>query len=53
MEKDVVKIFVEKRIEDNKELFSSIDTNDMLKKMYLLGLKDGIELQIQQGKFAT
>ena len=43
--KDVIKEFIENRIEENIEMFSSKDNKELIKKIYLLGFKDGIELR--------
>jgi hypothetical protein len=48
MERDVVKEFVRKRIEENKKLFSSNNDGNFAKKVYLIGFKDGIELRSRQ-----
>ncbi len=48
MEKDVVKEFVTNRIEENIGMFSSENIEDLFKKIYLLGLRDGIDLKNQK-----
>ena len=46
MEKnDLIKEFIENRIEENMDMFSSKDNKELIKKIYLLGFKDGIELR--------